>query len=89
MDEGLYMDSNRKFAKQWLKKATKSNYNKAVEGANLTEDQKDLLDKTILKERSQVSLSFEKHMDVATIKRRMRVIYDKIYVTLVEYFYAT
>lgn len=82
------MDTKRKFAKHWLQKATKSDYDRVVSEANLTKEQLDILTKT-MNEDSQVKQSFDGYCSVSSIKRKIRVVYDKVYVALCRLFYDT
>lgn len=88
MDEGSLMDSNRKFAKHWLQKATKTEYDLVVSEANLTDEQLDILTKT-MNEDSQVKQSLDSYCSVSRIKRKIKAVYDKVYVVLCRLFYAT
>lgn len=88
MDEGSLMDSNRKFAKHWLQKATQSEYDLVVSEARLTTEQLEILTKT-MNEDSQVKQSMGNYCSVSTIKRKIKVVYDKVYVALCRLFYDT
>lgn len=82
------MDTKRKFAKHWLQKATKSDYDLVVSEARLTDEQLDILKKT-LNEETQVKQSLDSYCSVSRIKRKSRAIYDKVYVVLCKLFYDT
>lgn len=83
------MDTNRKYARYWLlNKATKTQKEKAIEEANLTPHQLEVLEMT-LKEDSQVKQSLTIHEDVSGIKRTIRKVYDKIYLVLKSNFLET
>ena len=72
------MDAKRKAARDWLKAAKKADFEKAVQEANLTPFDEDVLRLFIVKGCSRNFIADTKHCSEATIRRALSRAYNKI-----------
>lgn len=73
------MDSYRHYAKKWLEKATKTEFNQTIEESNCTDEMRNIAFLKLIKKETYVALSLKFHCSPEHIRDVMREVYDKAY----------
>lgn len=73
------MRKYRNKAKKWLEKSTKTEFDKAIEEGNCTDEMREVAFLKLVKKESYVALSFKYHCSVEHIRDIMATVYDKVY----------
>lgn len=73
------MINNRKLAREWLARSTKTEFNNVIEESNITDKQREIVLLKFLRGHSNIQISLELHCSVETIRDEMARAYDKVY----------
>ena len=73
------MKTGRHYAKKWLEKATKTEFNQTIEESNCSDEMREIAFLKLIKKESYISLSLKYHCSPEHIRDVMRGVYDKVY----------
>jgi hypothetical protein len=80
------MKDTHKLVRQWLKRASKDEYDFLVSEAHLTSFQTHILNRIIIHEDSQIKLSLDNNISLSSLKKIIHLIYLKTSKVLLKHF---